>query len=319
MSMEGITRHPDLWFDDGTVILIAETTGFRVYRGLLVRHSDIFRDMFLLPQPTSEPNGHPPDCPIVRLADDSAEEVAILLNILCNGVECFTNGSQRIESATAVALIRLGTKYAFHALQKDVLRRVSVCYPKDLKDLQSHGEDLCDSPDCPIIWGPTDCIAILHLTNQLNLHEYVPAALYKCANHVSLPQLLIAFNNPTSHNHSLSSAEFQYCITAREYLSSENAALYRLLSELEPYEHRNKRSKSMCAKYIQTMVAEAHTKAFSDGRDVLDRLDNWILSHEGDSPSALCSLCAPGMVRVVEEKQQDIWSRFYKRYGPACK
>ena len=53
MALEGINRHPDLWYGDGTVILIAESTGFRVYQGLLAKHSEVFRDMFSLPQPVT--------------------------------------------------------------------------------------------------------------------------------------------------------------------------------------------------------------------------------------------------------------------------
>lgn len=82
MALESITKHPDLWFEDGNVVLIAENTGFRVYRGLLAKHSDIFRDMFSIPQPHSEAEDVLEGCPVVRLADDRAEDVATILGIL---------------------------------------------------------------------------------------------------------------------------------------------------------------------------------------------------------------------------------------------
>ena len=85
MELEGISQHPDLWYEDGTVILIAESTGFRVYRGLLSKHSEVFRDMFSLPQPTSAANDPYEGCPIVRLAGDTAEEIAEVLKILHDG------------------------------------------------------------------------------------------------------------------------------------------------------------------------------------------------------------------------------------------
>ena len=50
-------------------------------------HSGIFRDMFMLPQPAADPDNTFEGCPIVNMADDSAEEVASLLNIVCNGVD----------------------------------------------------------------------------------------------------------------------------------------------------------------------------------------------------------------------------------------
>lgn len=84
MALRGIENHPDLWFEDGNVVLIAEYTGFRVFKGVLARYSEVFRDMFQIPQPI-----HPEEsfdgCPVVHLAGDRAEEVAIVLDILFGG------------------------------------------------------------------------------------------------------------------------------------------------------------------------------------------------------------------------------------------
>jgi hypothetical protein len=59
----------EYWFDDGNVILQAENTQFRVHRYLLSRHSNVFKDMFSLPQPTTDPGLTPEGCPIVFLSD----------------------------------------------------------------------------------------------------------------------------------------------------------------------------------------------------------------------------------------------------------
>ena len=91
MALEGITRHSDLWFDDGNVILIAEGIGFRVYRGVLARQSEVFRDTFEIPQSTAV-HATGPDCPIVHLSDDGAEEVTVMLNIL------FTSGHRYVSN-----------------------------------------------------------------------------------------------------------------------------------------------------------------------------------------------------------------------------
>ena len=77
------TRHRDLWFEDGNVILIAENTGFRVFKNVLARHSEIFRDAFQMPQPATLEECFE-GCPIVRMADDAAGEVAFILGMLFN-------------------------------------------------------------------------------------------------------------------------------------------------------------------------------------------------------------------------------------------
>lgn len=45
-----LERHPDLWFEDGSIVLRAENTLFLVHMSQLSRHSVCFRDMFSMPQ-----------------------------------------------------------------------------------------------------------------------------------------------------------------------------------------------------------------------------------------------------------------------------
>ncbi|KZV93867.1 hypothetical protein EXIGLDRAFT_835377 [Exidia glandulosa HHB12029] len=44
-------RHETLWYDDGNVVLQAESTLFNVHRSILARASKLFEDMFTLGQP----------------------------------------------------------------------------------------------------------------------------------------------------------------------------------------------------------------------------------------------------------------------------
>ena len=95
-------RHPDLWFEDGSVVLCAEDTLFRVHMTLLSRHSVCFRDMFTIARPRSQcaqtvsglgaEHGQGDDdelkehdgCPVVHL-HDVAEDVGNLLTALYDG------------------------------------------------------------------------------------------------------------------------------------------------------------------------------------------------------------------------------------------
>lgn len=75
------TRHTNLWFEDGNIVLVAQHTAFRVHRTVLAMHSNVFRDMFLIPQPATVDESID-GCPVVRMVEDSAEEVEIVLRIL---------------------------------------------------------------------------------------------------------------------------------------------------------------------------------------------------------------------------------------------
>lgn len=60
------------WFEDGNIVLQVERTQFRLYQGLLAYSSEIFADMFAIPQPTTP--GHTVDgCAVVELADSARD------------------------------------------------------------------------------------------------------------------------------------------------------------------------------------------------------------------------------------------------------
>jgi hypothetical protein len=60
-----------LWFSDGNIILVASPIAFKVHRGLIQRHSEVFDDLFSLPQPPEKDifDG----CPWVELYDDPSD------------------------------------------------------------------------------------------------------------------------------------------------------------------------------------------------------------------------------------------------------
>lgn len=69
----------ELWFEDGNVVLQAEQTLFKVYRGPLRQQSPFFHDLFTLPQQDSEESEQYEGCPLVYMHGDSANDVKLLL------------------------------------------------------------------------------------------------------------------------------------------------------------------------------------------------------------------------------------------------
>ena len=83
-------RHDEFWLYDGSIVLAVESTLFRVHQTILASHSEVFADLFTIPQPEGEDmiDG----CHIVRLFGDSEQDFADLLRamyhpecvVLCN-------------------------------------------------------------------------------------------------------------------------------------------------------------------------------------------------------------------------------------------
>lgn len=76
-------QRSDFWFKDGNVILMAGNVAFKVHRGNLERHSDIFRDMLSIPQPPDAETFE--DCPLIEL-HDSPMDLWHLLRAIYDGL-----------------------------------------------------------------------------------------------------------------------------------------------------------------------------------------------------------------------------------------
>lgn len=71
----------NIWFDDGNIVLQAEDTVFRVYKGVLACHSVIFKDMFDLPQPNEVQRYD--GCELVVIPESSQDLEIFLKALLC--------------------------------------------------------------------------------------------------------------------------------------------------------------------------------------------------------------------------------------------
>ena len=81
------TRHTEFWLHDGSIVLCVQETLFRVHQTILANHSEVFADLFRLPQPLegeeAEMEGgdgmHKIEgCHVVHLQDDVDDFVDLL-------------------------------------------------------------------------------------------------------------------------------------------------------------------------------------------------------------------------------------------------
>ena len=66
----------DFWFPDGNIIVLAGACVFKIHRGQLERHSDVFKDMFSMPKPKMQSQIY--GLPFIEMYD-SASDVYYLL------------------------------------------------------------------------------------------------------------------------------------------------------------------------------------------------------------------------------------------------
>jgi hypothetical protein len=62
----------EFWFIDGSVIVIVENKAFRIHKSILSKHSDVFSDLFMVPQPQDGVETME-GCPVVHLPDSLSD------------------------------------------------------------------------------------------------------------------------------------------------------------------------------------------------------------------------------------------------------
>lgn len=72
----------DPWFDDGNIVLVAEQTSFKVHRGVLAKHSDVFQGLLGIPQPIDAEKLE--GLPVIMMADNP-DDLSVLLTALYDG------------------------------------------------------------------------------------------------------------------------------------------------------------------------------------------------------------------------------------------
>ena len=72
------TPHPDFWLYDGSIVLSVESCLFRVHQTILANHSEIFSDLFTVPQPVEDAEEMIEGCRIVHLSDSESDFVDLL-------------------------------------------------------------------------------------------------------------------------------------------------------------------------------------------------------------------------------------------------
>ncbi|KAJ7649969.1 hypothetical protein FB45DRAFT_886455 [Roridomyces roridus] len=118
----------EVWYDDGSVVLQASATQFRVHWSVLSSHSSFFRDMQGLSQPQDEPKVE--GCPIVELPD-SAQDVETVLKALYNP---FLFAKKSLPLSVIASHIRLGRKYDMKEFLQTMVQRLADEHPQTLEE-----------------------------------------------------------------------------------------------------------------------------------------------------------------------------------------
>ncbi|KAJ7442457.1 hypothetical protein FB451DRAFT_1297355 [Mycena latifolia] len=172
----------EIWHPDGSVVLQAGNTQFRVHWSFLSRHSSFFRDMQGLPQPPDQPSLSLEGCPVIELSD-RVEDVENVLETLYNPLFF---AQQALPLPVIASHIRLGRKYDFTDILQSVVERLIHENPMSLEEY-----DALITPATGV-YTPTRIaffrsfrFDLVILARENNLFSVLPCAYYRT---LCLPQ-----------------------------------------------------------------------------------------------------------------------------------
>ncbi|KAF7312602.1 BTB domain-containing protein [Mycena indigotica] len=122
------SRRSEIWHPDGSVVLEAVTTQFRVHWSVLALHSTFFRGLLDLPQPLEQSRPSIEGCPVVELSD-APEDIEQLLKALYDPLFFV---QKALPLKTLGSVIRICRKYEFHDLLQTAIERVNYENPTRL-------------------------------------------------------------------------------------------------------------------------------------------------------------------------------------------
>ncbi|KAF8881404.1 hypothetical protein CPB84DRAFT_1687264, partial [Gymnopilus junonius] len=158
---------------DGSIILHVENTLFRVHKTILANHSEVFADLFTVPQPEGERMVE--GCHLVRL-QDSAKDFEDLLKAIYipdHFDQCSSESDLDSILTFVSGILRLSTKYLIRYLRQ---RCISLLIAK-LPTTFSGYEAKSTSPHSDRYRSDT-VMRSIKLAKEANVPEVIPYAYY---------------------------------------------------------------------------------------------------------------------------------------------
>ncbi|KAI5890591.1 uncharacterized protein SCHCODRAFT_02547540 [Schizophyllum commune H4-8] len=120
-SASAATRHQEHWYRDGSIVLHVQDMLFRVHQTTLEKLSEVFKDLFSVPQPLDDERID--GCPAVRLEGDHGVDWVHLLDAIYDPLHFDELASQRLEVhfVRLSSILRLSTKYRIISFRRKAI------------------------------------------------------------------------------------------------------------------------------------------------------------------------------------------------------
>ncbi|RPD58576.1 hypothetical protein L226DRAFT_466520 [Lentinus tigrinus ALCF2SS1-7] len=196
-------RDEEFWLDDGNVVLVAQSTGFRVYKGLLAAQSPIFHDMFSATSLRADERYD--GVPVIRLFDSPVDLRHLFRVLLPKSQKDVLKDTYDLKTDFHVmsALIRLSHKYQIEDVEKRALSALCHIYPTELEEWVGSDSQIDDN-------DRFYAIAAVNLARLTDTPSILPSAFYHCA--LLQSRVLLGFTREDGSKEYLSQDDLGRCM-----------------------------------------------------------------------------------------------------------
>ncbi|KDR71583.1 hypothetical protein GALMADRAFT_143845 [Galerina marginata CBS 339.88] len=294
-----------IWYDDGSIVLEAEKTQFRVHRSVLSKYSKFFKDLFTVPQPEGEllVDG----CPVVRMSD-SAEDWESLLIAIYSGPQLY-NSVKSYPLKLLIAMLRLGNKYDFEELRDHALARIKLELPSKLSDWDALFQVEPEVPGEFFTAGIE--FDLVNIAEELGIRSILPMAYHLCIRDQTLDAIFNGCKRPDGTLAELSPS------TRYILLRGKGALVRATLDETFIWIMNNEFIPSGtcfspvdCEKARVTILEESIRSLYQTIACALDIWDERLTE-----TSALCAMCQNAAQSAHQEGREIIWGALPSYFG----
>ncbi|KAI0831751.1 hypothetical protein BC628DRAFT_1349625 [Trametes gibbosa] len=310
ISLSGtVKREAELWFEDGNIVLLCRDAAFRVYRGLLTRHSVIFRDLLAMAQPSTSETME--SCPVVHISD-APDDLRYLLRVLC-GIRKFPAiPGERMEFAELAALVRMSHKYHVEDLHSRAMHHLKLYFTNDLSVWDAAGVD----GNAFVHVTPPDAITAISLARLTHAESVLPTALYLCCQLDG--ELSAGVERPDGSTERLDGKDLELVLRGRTELVRASTRGACTICKPTPSGQCTSKACERALREILGMMLDGLQKdPIGDiaGYAALDTWEHWIEDVVELWP--LCEACRAMLHARDLDVRRDVWKRLPQYMGIA--
>ncbi|KAH9933989.1 uncharacterized protein BXZ73DRAFT_89658 [Epithele typhae] len=248
------TNDDEVWLDDGSVTLVAQGIGFRVYKGILAKQSSVLTDLFGKAQ---EGRTGQEDL-VVHLPDSSRDWRHVLRVCMSHNVTLRLRDATPMQTPSAeevFAYVRLGRKYKIEAIYEQAMEYLKSYFNPDYNHF--YQQDIWTPPRFRYV----DAIGVVNIARLTSDEPLRLMALLVCCLTDST-ELLTGIAYSDGEVETLSPEDLALCWVARPKLSTARLrSILRIVTPLLASPCASRKEGFGCRDAAQCIMGELHTNA----------------------------------------------------------